>query len=91
MKILSVDDLDKIDQEYSKRLYWPDAIKVNIGMASCGIAAGAQASYINLTSHYNLIRNSLLPFYQEGICASVRYFTWNIGGDGSTLEGSINH
>ena len=45
MKILSVDDLDKIAQEHSKRLYWPDAVKVNIGMASCGIAAGAQASY----------------------------------------------
>ena len=45
MKILSVDDLEKIGQEYSKRLYWPDAVKVNIGMASCGIAAGAQASY----------------------------------------------
>ena len=45
MKILSVDDLEKIGQEHSKRLYWPDAVKVNIGMASCGIAAGAQASY----------------------------------------------
>ena len=45
MKILSVDDLTKIGQEHSKRLYWPDAVKVNIGMASCGIAAGAQASY----------------------------------------------
>ena len=45
MKILSVDDLDKIGQEYSKRLYWPDAVKVNVGMASCGIAAGAQTSY----------------------------------------------
>jgi len=45
MKIHSVDDLAKIGQEYSKRLYWPDAVKVNIGMASCGIAAGARASY----------------------------------------------
>jgi NADH:ubiquinone oxidoreductase subunit F (NADH-binding)/(2Fe-2S) ferredoxin len=45
MKILSVEDLEKIRQEHNKRLYWPDAVKVNIGMASCGIAAGAQASY----------------------------------------------
>ena len=45
MKILSVDDLDKIGQEHSKRLYWPDAVKVNIGMASCGIAAGAQDAF----------------------------------------------
>ena len=45
MKIMSVKDLENIRQEHSKRLYWPDAVKVNIGMASCGIAAGAQASY----------------------------------------------
>jgi NADH:ubiquinone oxidoreductase subunit F (NADH-binding)/Pyruvate/2-oxoacid:ferredoxin oxidoreductase delta subunit/(2Fe-2S) ferredoxin len=44
MKIQSVKDLEKIQQEYSKKLYYPDGIKVNIGMASCGIAAGAKAS-----------------------------------------------
>jgi len=43
-KIQSVKDLEKIKQEYSKQLYYPDGIKVNIGMASCGIAAGAKAS-----------------------------------------------
>ncbi len=43
-KIQSVKDLEKIQQEYSKKLYYPDGIKVNIGMASCGIAAGAKAS-----------------------------------------------
>lgn len=43
-KIQSVKDLEKIQQEYSKQLYYPDGIKVNIGMASCGIAAGAKAS-----------------------------------------------
>ncbi|MBW1916319.1 MAG: NADH-quinone oxidoreductase subunit F, partial [Deltaproteobacteria bacterium] len=45
MKIQSVKDLEKISQLYSKKLYTPDSIKVNVGMASCGIAAGAQASY----------------------------------------------
>jgi NADH:ubiquinone oxidoreductase subunit F (NADH-binding)/(2Fe-2S) ferredoxin len=44
MKIQSGKDLEKIQQEYSKKLYYPDGIKVNIGMASCGIAAGAKAS-----------------------------------------------
>jgi NADH:ubiquinone oxidoreductase subunit F (NADH-binding)/(2Fe-2S) ferredoxin/Pyruvate/2-oxoacid:ferredoxin oxidoreductase delta subunit len=45
MKIQSVKDLEKISQEYRKKLYHPDFTKVNIGMASCGIAAGARASY----------------------------------------------
>lgn len=41
MKIQSVEDLKGIGSEYRKKLYSPDVIKVNIGMASCGIAAGA--------------------------------------------------
>ncbi len=45
MKIHSVKDLEKISQKYAKELYTPDAIRVNIGMASCGIAAGAKASF----------------------------------------------
>jgi NADH:ubiquinone oxidoreductase subunit F (NADH-binding)/(2Fe-2S) ferredoxin/ferredoxin len=45
MKIQSVKDVEQIGQQYSRKLYTPDAVKVNIGMASCGIAAGAQAAY----------------------------------------------
>ena len=45
MKIQSLDDLKTIRQEARGSIYHPDAIKVNIGMASCGIAAGAQASF----------------------------------------------
>ncbi len=45
MKITSVKDLDAIRQANFSRLYAPDGVKVNVGMASCGIAAGAQASY----------------------------------------------
>ncbi|MEN8243380.1 MAG: NADH-ubiquinone oxidoreductase-F iron-sulfur binding region domain-containing protein [Thermodesulfobacteriota bacterium] len=45
MKIQSVKDLEKITREYSTSLYYPDSIKVNIGMASCGIAAGAEAAF----------------------------------------------
>lgn len=45
MKIQSDKDIEKISREYSKKIYYPDAVKVNIGMASCGIAAGAKLSY----------------------------------------------
>ncbi|MCP3953516.1 MAG: NADH-quinone oxidoreductase subunit F [Desulfobacterales bacterium] len=42
MKIQSAKDLEKIGQNFRQQLYYPEGIKVNIGMASCGIAAGAQ-------------------------------------------------
>jgi NADH:ubiquinone oxidoreductase subunit F (NADH-binding)/NAD-dependent dihydropyrimidine dehydrogenase PreA subunit/(2Fe-2S) ferredoxin len=45
MKIQSVEDLNAIATQYSKTIYTPDRIKVNIGMASCGIAAQARATY----------------------------------------------
>jgi NADH:ubiquinone oxidoreductase subunit F (NADH-binding)/Pyruvate/2-oxoacid:ferredoxin oxidoreductase delta subunit/(2Fe-2S) ferredoxin len=44
MKIQSAKDLQVISENYSQKLYYPDAVKVNVGMASCGIAAGAQAA-----------------------------------------------
>ncbi len=45
MKIESLKDIESIRQEYSRKLYYPDVTKVNIGMAICGIIAGAQASF----------------------------------------------
>jgi NADH:ubiquinone oxidoreductase subunit F (NADH-binding)/(2Fe-2S) ferredoxin len=45
MKIESTADLEKIRQEYSNKLYYPDNTKVLFGMASCGIAAGAKAAF----------------------------------------------
>ncbi|MGB2687785.1 MAG: hypothetical protein WBC36_02245, partial [Desulfobacterales bacterium] len=45
MKIESTADLEKIRQEYSHKLYYPDSTKVLFGMASCGIAAGAKAAF----------------------------------------------
>ncbi|MGD9159926.1 MAG: NADH-ubiquinone oxidoreductase-F iron-sulfur binding region domain-containing protein [Desulfobacteraceae bacterium] len=44
MEIRSEKDLNKISLEYRNKIYYPDAVKVNIGMASCGIAAGAKLS-----------------------------------------------
>jgi NADH:ubiquinone oxidoreductase subunit F (NADH-binding)/(2Fe-2S) ferredoxin/Pyruvate/2-oxoacid:ferredoxin oxidoreductase delta subunit len=45
MKIESTADLEKIRQDYSHQLYFPDRTKVLFGMASCGIAAGAKAAF----------------------------------------------
>ncbi len=45
MKIQSAQDLSRISQEYQNKIYHPKTVKVNVGMASCGIAAGAQAAY----------------------------------------------
>lgn len=45
MNIQSVADLEKISQEYSTKLYYPDTTKVIIGMASCGIAAGGKKAF----------------------------------------------
>ena len=44
MRIRSIKDLEKISKEFRKRLYYPDGIKVNIGMSLCGIGAGAKAT-----------------------------------------------
>ncbi len=52
MKIQSVLDLKTVSQAYIGKLYKPDAVKVNIGMASCGIAAGAKAAYDKLLTEY---------------------------------------
>ncbi|MDD9304772.1 MAG: 4Fe-4S binding protein [Desulfobacter sp.] len=45
MTIQSVKDLETIKEEYRIKLNLPETVKVNIGMASCGIAAGAKDSF----------------------------------------------
>ena len=52
MKIQSIEDLQLISRDYGSRLYAPQDLKVNIGMASCGIAAGAQAAYDKAVDEY---------------------------------------
>lgn len=52
MKIQSLEDLKKISQTYEKQIYAPAGIKVNIGMASCGIAAGAKAALDKALENY---------------------------------------
>jgi NADH:ubiquinone oxidoreductase subunit F (NADH-binding)/(2Fe-2S) ferredoxin len=53
MKIQSIDDLELISREYGQKIYAPDDLKVNIGMASCGIAAGAQTAYETAVEEYS--------------------------------------
>jgi NADH:ubiquinone oxidoreductase subunit F (NADH-binding)/(2Fe-2S) ferredoxin len=68
MKIQSVKDVEQIGQQYSRKLYTPDAVKVNIGMASCGIAAGAQAAFDAAIERYpgnngvNIARTGCIGF-----------------------------
>ena len=45
MKIRTIDDLKEIRTRSLDSLYSPPVLKINIGMASCGIAAGAKDSY----------------------------------------------
>jgi NADH:ubiquinone oxidoreductase subunit F (NADH-binding)/(2Fe-2S) ferredoxin len=53
MKIQSIDNLEQIGRQYGQKIYTPDDLKVNIGMASCGIAAGAQAAYEAAVEEYS--------------------------------------
>ncbi len=52
MKIQSLKDLDDIRRETEGRLFSPEGIKVNIGMASCGLAAGAQDAFDKALEQY---------------------------------------
>ena len=52
MKIQSEKDLEIIGKEYRQSIYHPKATKVNIGMASCGIAAGAQKAFDTAVENY---------------------------------------
>ncbi len=45
MRIESVKDLENIREAHRKSIYRPDRVKVQVGMASCGIAAGAREAY----------------------------------------------
>ncbi len=52
MKIESEKDLNQISQAYRNTLYHPPRLTVNVGMASCGIAAGAQAVFEKATQAF---------------------------------------
>ena len=52
MKIASAKDLEKIRKAYAPSLYHPKGIKINVGMASCGIAAGAMDAFDKATEAF---------------------------------------
>ena len=52
MKIQHVNDLDEISLAHRETLYYPEALTVNIGMASCGIAAGADKTFDTAENEY---------------------------------------
>ena len=64
MKIQSFEDLASIRRVHSEQLYAPNTVKVNIGMASCGIAAGAQAAYKKALEKYP--DNNMVKICQTG-------------------------
>jgi len=53
MKIQSEKDLEVIARKNRLGIYHPETIKVNVGMASCGIAAGARDAYETAKANYN--------------------------------------
>ena len=64
MNIQSVKNLEKIKKEYQLKLNLPDTVKVNIGMASCGIAAGARESFD--TAEQKFSQNKDIEICQTG-------------------------
>jgi NADH:ubiquinone oxidoreductase subunit F (NADH-binding)/(2Fe-2S) ferredoxin len=64
MKIRSVQDIENRRREYSKKLYHPDTISVNVGMAMCGIANGAQKSFERAINAYS--KSSSIRINQTG-------------------------
>jgi NADH:ubiquinone oxidoreductase subunit F (NADH-binding)/(2Fe-2S) ferredoxin/Pyruvate/2-oxoacid:ferredoxin oxidoreductase delta subunit len=53
MRVSSVKDLENIREVHRKAIYTPDGLKVQVGMASCGIAAGAREAYDRAMTELN--------------------------------------
>ncbi|MCD4677137.1 MAG: 4Fe-4S binding protein [Desulfobacula sp.] len=64
MNIQSVKDLEIIKKEYRLNLNFPETVKVNIGMASCGIAAGAMDSFVTAKQEFS--QNKDIEICQTG-------------------------
>jgi NADH:ubiquinone oxidoreductase subunit F (NADH-binding)/(2Fe-2S) ferredoxin/Pyruvate/2-oxoacid:ferredoxin oxidoreductase delta subunit len=52
MKIQQITDIDDIGRGQQNTLYVPEVITVNTGMASCGIAAGADKTFARATDEF---------------------------------------
>ncbi len=64
MNIQSVKDIEDIKKEWRLRLNFPETVKVNIGMASCGIAAGAKESFDTAKQEFS--KNQNIEICQTG-------------------------
>ena len=53
MKIQHTKDLNEIGLAHREALYYPEALTVNIGMASCGIAAGADKTFDSAQNEFH--------------------------------------
>ena len=52
MKIQQITDIDEIGRRQNTTLYAPEVITINTGMASCGIAAGADKTFARATDEF---------------------------------------
>jgi NADH:ubiquinone oxidoreductase subunit F (NADH-binding)/(2Fe-2S) ferredoxin len=69
MKIQSIKDLERISGEYREKIYFPDTVKVNVGMASCGIAAGGKETFERARREYpslQIRQTGCIGFCEEG-------------------------
>jgi NADH-quinone oxidoreductase subunit F len=65
MKIETLQDLENIKNRVLPTMYYPAGIKVNFGMASCGIAAGAKKALERVQAEWPTSGNGL-QFAQTG-------------------------
>jgi NADH:ubiquinone oxidoreductase subunit F (NADH-binding)/(2Fe-2S) ferredoxin/Pyruvate/2-oxoacid:ferredoxin oxidoreductase delta subunit len=52
MKIQQITDIEEIGRRQNTTLYAPEVITINTGMASCGIAAGADKTFARATDEF---------------------------------------
>jgi NADH:ubiquinone oxidoreductase subunit F (NADH-binding)/(2Fe-2S) ferredoxin/Pyruvate/2-oxoacid:ferredoxin oxidoreductase delta subunit len=52
MKIQQISDIDEIGRKQREPLYVPERVTVNTGMASCGIAAGADKTFTRAVAEF---------------------------------------
>ncbi len=52
MKIQQITDIEEIGRKQKDALYFPEGVTVNTGMASCGIAAGADKTFARAAAEF---------------------------------------
>jgi hypothetical protein len=94
MKIQSLEDLKNNKSILCKQIYMPEGIKVNIGMASCGIAAGAQAALKDIENYKEIQKlKSARPDASASASRNPWWKSWprQTPDDVSNITGRQNH